>query len=222
MKGWIIIGVGTAIGIAMLIVVFGRSHRGAERPLEYYLDMKIQPRHRGQAESNFFADRRSMRLPVAGTVAFGGNDYLASAGAPRLNPELLQVEDDLYRGKSGERWLTEIPIAVDAALLDRGENRFNIHCAVCHGRTGAGNGITTQHGFVGVANFQQDKFRAMPVGEIFNTITNGKGLMAPYRHQVKPADRWAIVAWVRVLQRSQNARIEDVPEPHRSELEGKR
>ena len=163
-----------------------------------------------------------MRQPVAGTVPFGGNDYLASAGAPRLNPELLQVEDDLYRGKTGDQWLTEIPVKVDAALLDRGENRFNIHCAVCHGRTGAGNGITTLHGFVGVANLQQEKFRAMPVGEIFNTITNGKGLMSPYGHQVKATDRWAIVAWVRVLQRSQNARIADVPEPFRAELEAKR
>jgi len=163
-----------------------------------------------------------MRMPLAGTVAYGGADYLASAGSPRLNPELLQAEDDLYRGKQDGKWLEAIPFKVDDALLQRGESRFNIQCAVCHGRTGAGNGITTQHGFVGVANFHQDKYRAMPAGEIFNTITNGKGLMAPYGPQVRPADRWAIVAWVRVLQRSQNARLADVPEPYRTELEGKR
>src|SRR5262249_36760839 len=146
------------------------------RPLEYYLDMKLQPRYRGQAESKFFADGRAMRLPVVGTVPFGGVDYLGSAGSPRLNPDFLQAEDDLYRGKVDGKWLTEFPVKVDAALLERGENRFNINCAVCHGRTGAGNGITTQHGFVGVANFHQDKFRTMAAGEIFNTITNGKGL----------------------------------------------
>src|SRR5262249_1250888 len=110
---------------------------------------------------------------------------------------------------------------LDAALLSRGENRFNVYCAVCHGRTGAGNGITTQHGFVGVANFHQEKYRAMLAGEIFNTITNGKGLMAPYGPQVRPADRWAIGGWVRVMKPSQNARLADVPEPYRTELEAK-
>jgi mono/diheme cytochrome c family protein len=222
MKGWIIIAVGFALGLGTLIAVFGFRWRSTEPPLEYYLDMKVQPRYRGQAESAFFADGRAMRMPVAGTVPFGGNDYLGSAGAPRLNPELLQAEDDFYRGKVNGKWVAELPVKLDAALIERGENRFNIHCAVCHGRTGAGNGITTQHGFVGVANFHQDKYRAMPVGEIFNTITNGKGLMAAYGPQVTPADRWAIVAWVRVLQRSQHAKIDDVPEPFRTELEGKR
>jgi len=221
MKGWIILAAGFVVGSGTLISVFGRSHPGTERPIEYYLDMKVQPRHRGQVENRFFADGRSMRIPLAGTVPYGGNDYLASAGAPHLKPDFLGVEDDLYRGKIGTQWVTEIPIKLDGTLLERGENRFNIHCAVCHGRTGAGNGITTQHGFVGVAKLHQDKFRAMPVGEIFNTITNGKGLMAPYGRQIQPADRWAIVAWVRVLQRSQNSRIEDVPEPYRFELEGK-
>src|SRR5262245_9669811 len=221
MKGWMIIGIGFVIGLAVQIGVFGRSHPGTNRPLEYYLDMKVQPRYRGQSESKFFSDHRAMRTPVFGTVAFGGDDYMASAGSPRLNPDLLQAEDTFYRGKTSGNWVTEIPVEVDAALLDRGESRFNIHCAVCHGRTGAGNGITTQHGFVGVANLHQDKYRTMPDGEIFNAITNGKGLMAPYRHRVKPNDRWAIVAWLRVLQRSQNAAISDVPEPYRSELEGK-
>jgi mono/diheme cytochrome c family protein len=222
MKGWIIVAVGFAVGLGTLIAVFGRSGRSTHLPLEYYLDMKVQPRPRGQSQSAFFADGRAMRTPVIGTVPFGGADYLGSAGSPRLNPDLLQAEDDFYRGKAEGSWVTELPTKVDAKLLERGENRFAVHCAVCHGQTGAGNGITTQHGFVGVANLHQDKYRAMPAGEIFNTITNGKGLMGAYGARVKPADRWAIVAWVRVLQRSQNARIDDVPEPHRSELEANR
>jgi mono/diheme cytochrome c family protein len=221
MKVWIIIGVGLVVGVGALIVVFGWSWPSKMPPLEYYLDMKVQPRYRGQVESRYFADSRAMRPPVVGTVAYGGDDYLGSAGAPRRNSALLQAEDDLYRGKNGGKWIEHLPVKVDARLLERGENRFNIHCAVCHGKTAAGNGVTTQHGFVGVANLQQEKFRVMPVGEIFNTITNGKGLMATYGPQVTPADRWAIVAWLRVLQRSQNARIEDVPEPYRAALEGK-
>jgi len=216
------IAAGFAVGVAILIAMFGWTHRGTDRPLEYYLDMKVQPRHRGQSGSKFFADGRAMRMPVVGTVAFGGNDYLASAGSPRLNPDLLQAEDERYRGKNGGKWVTQVPLETNAALLDRGENRFNVHCAVCHGRTGSGDGITTRHGFVGVANLLQEKFRAMPAGEMFNTITHGKGLMASYGPRIVPADRWAIVAWVRVLQRSNDARISDVPEPYRSELEGKR
>src|SRR5262249_28265544 len=180
MKGWISMAIGFVAGVGALVAVFGVSWRSSEPPLEYYLDMKVQPRERGQAQNKFFADGRSMRMPVVGTVAFGGNDYLTSAGAPQLNPDLLQADDSLFRGKVGDKWLTEIPVKVDASLMDRGANRFNIHCAVCHGRTGAGNGITTQHGFVGVANLHQQKYRDMPAGEIFNVITNGKGLMAAY------------------------------------------
>src|SRR5262245_5316894 len=99
MKGWIIIAVSFVAGACALATVFGITWRSSELPLEYYLDMKVQPRQRGPAQNKFFADGRSMRMPVAGTVAFGGNDYLASAGAPRLNADLLQAEDDLFRGK---------------------------------------------------------------------------------------------------------------------------
>src|SRR5262249_50701057 len=104
MKGWIIIAGGFGAGLLALIAVFGVTWRSSDRPLEYYLDMKLQPRYRGQAESKFFADGRAMRLPVVGTVPFGGVDYLGSAGSPRLNPDLLQADDDLYRGKVDGKW----------------------------------------------------------------------------------------------------------------------
>ena len=114
MKGWIIIAISFAVGVLALVAIFGWSWRSTEPPSEYYLDMKVQPRYRGQSQSKFFADGRAMRMPVPGTVAFGGADYLGSAGTPRLNPDLLQAEDDLYRGKANGKWLTEIPIKFDA------------------------------------------------------------------------------------------------------------
>jgi len=107
MKGWIFIAVGTVVGVGTLVAIFGPSYRSTEPPLEYYLDMKVQPRYRGQSQSKFFADGRAMRLPVPGTVAYGGADYLGSAGAPRLNLDLLKADDSLYRGKSGDKWLMD-------------------------------------------------------------------------------------------------------------------
>ena len=89
---------------------------------------------------------------------------------------------------------------------------------MCHGATGQGNGITTQYGFSEVANLLIPRIRALPDGQVYDTIVNGKGLMAGYGKQIRPADRWAIVAFLRALQLSQNARVEDVPEPHRGEL----
>src|SRR5262249_8874369 len=136
------IALGFAAGVTLLVVAFGWSHRGEALPLEYYLDMKVQPRHRGQSQNKFFADGRAMRMPVAGTVPFGGDDYMTSAGSPQLNPLFLQADEELYAGKKDDKWVTQLPMELDAKLLARGEDRFNIHCAVCHGRTGAGNGIT--------------------------------------------------------------------------------
>jgi mono/diheme cytochrome c family protein len=118
-------------------------------------------------------------------------------------------------------FMKKIPVKWTPELIARGKERFNIYCVACHGPAGYGNGITTQYGMAGVGNFHQDKFRVMPDGEIFNTITNGKATMQSYASQVKRVDRWAIVAWVRVLQRSQNAKLRDVPEAERAELERK-
>src|SRR5271156_961671 len=104
-------------------------------------------------------------------------------------------------------------------MLERGKQRFTINCAVCHGATGYGNGIVTQFGLVGVANFQQQRLRDMPDGEIFNTITNGRGKMGPYGSNIAVEDRWAIISYIRALQRSQNATIKDVPQDEISSLD---
>ena len=96
-------------------------------------------------------------------------------------------------------------------LLKRGQERFNIYCAPCHGQTGDGQGIVVQRGYLPPPSYHQDRLRKMPDGYIFDVITNGVRNMPSYRHQVPVADRWAIVSYLRALQRSQNATINDIP-----------
>jgi cytochrome c553 len=206
--------------VATLVALLGwRGQLSTRPPIQIFNDMDDQPRFHSQEASQFFADGRSMRTPPVGTVAFGGADYFCDAGSPRQNPDFLQADAGYYRGKNGNDWMQRTPVKFDLPLLLRGQQRYNVHCAACHGATGAGNGITTQYGLVGVATYHDDRLRGMADGEIFNTITNGKGVMMAYDHQVPPADRWAIVAYVRALQRSQLAALDDVPEPFRTELE---
>ncbi len=188
------------------------------RPLMIIPDMVVQPRYHAQDESPFFADGREMRTPPAGTVAFGGAGYESDAGSPRLNPDFLQEDDRYYRGKQGTAWVTRIPVKLDLELLRRGQERYEIYCTPCHGATGSGNGLMTQYGMVGVASITDELHALMPVGEYFNVISNGKGRMLGYGPQIKVGDRWAIIAYIRALMRSQNAGYGDVPEAKRGEL----
>jgi mono/diheme cytochrome c family protein len=227
------------VGIVMtaLVAVCLLGWRGMvsdRRPLYLVPDMDWQPRYEAQDSSPFFADGRTMRTPPAGTVAFAGGgysgggerpegraiygSYSADAGSPRQNPDYLARDDAYYRGKQGKGWVKTIPVPVDMALLRRGQERFNIYCAACHGASGSGDGITTKYKMANVANYHDDRLRKVEDGYLFDVITNGHGTMKPYGPQVKVADRWAIVAYVRALQRSQNAGVADVPEVHRKEM----
>jgi mono/diheme cytochrome c family protein len=195
-----------------------RGTKSERHPLLFVSDMVVQPRYHTQGESPFFTDGRVMRTPPAGTVPFGGSDYESDAGSPRMNPDFLQADDGYYRGKQGAAWMTQIPIKIDMKLLQRGRERYDIYCAPCHGATGSGKGLMTQYGLVGVASITDELHALMPAGEFFGVITNGKGRMLSYAAQVKVRDRWAIVAYLRALSRSQNARYGDVPDDKRGEL----
>ena len=188
------------------------------RPLMLVPDMDFQPRYNAQAAGPFFADGRAMRTPPAGTVPFGGADYDSDAGSPRQNPDFLKEDDAYYRGKRGASWVNQNPLKVDMSLLRRGQDRYEIFCAPCHGSTGTGKGIMTEYGMVGVASITDALHVLMPDGEYFNVISNGKGRMMGYAPQIKVRDRWAIVAYLRALMRSQNATLSDVPESQRGEL----
>lgn len=214
------------------LAVFGFRGQKSSRPeIEIFPDMVRQPKVRAQTELNFFADQRGGRQPIEGTVPLGydmplPNDEgqaVDAAGEMAMRPWLGFSEGtDYYNtGKMGENWGTGIPVDVTPALLQRGEQRFNINCAVCHGPLAGGDGIVKQYGLTTVVTLQDDRIRNMADGEIFNTITHGKNTMMPYGPRVTVNDRWAIICYLRTLQRSQHASAEDVPAAHQAELENK-
>jgi len=159
--------------------------------------MKHQPKFRPQSESVFFADGRSDRVPPAHTVARG----------------MLREDDHLYRGKDAAgAFVAGIPAAltVDGKFLERGRDRYQIYCAPCHSATGDGNGITKRYGMGATPTYHDPRLRTMAEGEIYNTITNGKNTMMGYADKLVPEDRWAVVAYVRALQRAQLGKAGDV------------
>lgn len=211
-----------------LVGIFGfRGQKSTGPPLEIFPDMVRQMKVRAQAPLGLFADGRGPQLPVTGTVPIGYEmpqpqtaPAAPSAGASS-RPRLAFSEGTGYynTGKIGPNWGTGMPVAVTPELLKRGQERFNITCAMCHGATAAGNGITKQYGLTTVVSLQDDRLRKMADGEIFNTITNGKNTMMAYGPNIVVADRWAIIAYLRALQRSHASSIVDVPPDHRADLE---
>ncbi len=218
-------------GIAMVAFLGFRGYHSSGTPIELFPDMVRQPKVRAQAPLGFFADDRGSRVPVAGTVPIGyempSAEVEPSPGtlaAASNNPQPHRVafsasNEYVDTGKMGANWGTGIPIEVTPQLMLRGEQRFNINCAVCHGPAAAGNGIAKQYGLATVVTLQDERIRNMADGEIFNTITHGKNTMMSYGPNVTVQDRWAIIAYLRALQRSQNAAIGDVPLEARGELE---
>ena len=215
-----------------LVAVFGfRGQKSTQPPTEVFPDMVRQPKVRAQAPLNFFADGRGPRLPVIGTVPVGyemprPKAEATPAGSAEDAPEEAHTRiafsagtDYLNTGKMGDQWGSGIPLPVTRELMERGQQRFNITCAMCHGAAAAGNGITKQYGLATVVSLQDDRIRKMSDGEIFNTVTNGKNTMMPYGPNIVVADRWAIIAYLRALQRSQHATVADVPEAQRAELD---
>jgi len=166
-------------------------------------DMHDQPRYEPLEASDFFADGQSARLPVPGTVARGQ----------------LNEDQALLTGKEGGQFVTQFPLEVDRALLERGRERFGIYCAVCHAATGEGDGMVVRRGFRRPPSYHIQRLRDAPPGHFFDVITNGFGAMPRFADRIEPQDRWAIVAYVQALQLSRNASIEDVPADERSSLE---
>lgn len=159
------------------------------------IDMHIQPYYRPLSKSEFFADGRSARLPVEGTVARGD----------------LREDAYFYTGKINGNPGEYMPFPVTQAVLERGRNRFNIYCTPCHGRVGDGNGFIPSRGFRRPPSYHIDRLRKVPIGYFFDTMTNGFGVMPDYSAQIAPRDRWAIAAYIRALQLSQNATAADLP-----------
>ena len=214
----------TIITIALL--GFQGEHRQVT-PIEFFGDMKRQDKVKFQRPSSFFADGRAARPPVDDTIPMGFDipgHPMQNSGAPKDDidsplGEFSAGTDYLNTGKMGDQWGTGLPLPVTIELVRRGQREFTINCAVCHGATGQGNGITSKYGLNGIANYHQDKYRQMADGQIFNTISHGYNTMMAYGDKVTVKDRWAIIAYIRALQKSQYARLEDVPEDQRAALE---
>jgi mono/diheme cytochrome c family protein len=195
-------------------LILRARHTTSTRPRIHIIqDMDDQLSYKPQQRNRLFADRRAMRAPVVGTVARG------------------RLEDDaaFYRGLEDDRdpasWVASLPVEIDAPLLRRGRERYDVYCSPCHGLDGYGNGAVSKRAealqegtWTPPASFHTDLVRSRSAGHLFNTITNGIRNMPAYGPQVPVADRWAIAAYVQALQRSQHATVDDVPEQYRAAL----
>ena len=166
-------------------------------------DMHDAPSYDPLQASPFFANGAASRTLVANTVARGQ----------------LREDELFYTGKLNGQAATEFPMPVTADLMARGQERFNVFCSPCHGRTGQGNGMIVQRGFRQPPSYHEERLRNAPVGYFFDVMTNGFGAMQDYAAQVPPADRWAIAAYIRALQLSQGASVADVPADRRGDLD---
>jgi mono/diheme cytochrome c family protein len=209
------------ITIAAVAVLGFRGEKSTNEPWEIFPDMVRQMKVRAQSPLGLFPDGRGPRMPINGTVPIG-YEMPKAVGSENgeTHPTAFSVGTDYTdTGKMGNNWGTGIPIPVTPELIQRGRERFNITCAMCHGQTATGNGVTKQYGLATVVTLQDDRIRKMADGEIFNTITNGKNTMMAYGPTIMVKDRWAIIAYLRALQRSQNATAADVPPEHRADLD---
>jgi mono/diheme cytochrome c family protein len=196
----------TLFACVLFVSILGlRGTKFVKPPLDQWPEwafpsMEHQPKPRPQSESRFFADGRNDRVPPARTIARG----------------MLRDDDHLHAGKdaAGE-FARGFPaqLNLDLGLLERGRDRYTVFCAPCHGTLGDGQGITVKYGMGTVAangNYHTDRLRAMPEGELYHVIAAGRNTMLPYADKLTPDERWAVVAYVRALQRARQGRVADV------------
>jgi mono/diheme cytochrome c family protein len=206
----------TAFVVVLTLSILGlRGGYFTKSPIDVFPDtlfpgMKFTSKVRTQGEFAFFSDGRADRLPPTGVVAH--------------SQPFTEDDSALYLGKSQDgSWVRGYPasIKVDLAFVQRGKERYAIYCAPCHGSVGDGNGVTKRYGMGATPSYHDDRIRQLPEGDIFDVITNGKGpayQMSGYADKIEPKDRWAIVAYVRSLQRAQLGTINDVPAQVKMEL----
>lgn len=199
-------GFSSFVFILMILLISAGCYRkrpSEKPPVHLNPNMDNQEKYKAQSESEFFTDHSAMRQPVEGTVARG----------------YLREDTEFYEGKNTKGdFIEKAPVVFDMNTLERGQERYNIYCSPCHSRVGDGRGIMVNKGYLPPPSFHIDRIREMPDGQIYDVITNGIRNMPSYRHQIFPDDRWAIVGYVRALQRSRNATMDDIPEEKRDGL----
>lgn len=218
-----------ACAVVVVLVMAGfRGMKSTRPPIELFPDMDHQSKVKAQTRSGFFADGVAARKPVEGTVPLGYAQPMhkpvdgstGESGSPYSRIIFSGAPDYADTGKMGDNWGTGIPFDVTPAFIARGQERYGIYCAICHGATGTGDGMAKKFGVNTVQSLVQERIAIMSDGEIFDTITHGKNTMLGYGDRIQTPDRWAIIAYVRALQKSQGgATISDVPEAERAKLE---
>lgn len=220
----------SALFIGMAVVLAFAGFRGSKSPvppIEIFRDMDHQPKYQPQHESGFFADGSAARKPVIGTVPVGYNVPGAFLQASARNGSFKSAgftnqPDYFNTGTMGDSFGDGIPAEVTEQFVKRGQERFNINCSVCHGKAGTGNGIVGSYGLGAIANLQLDLYKTMPDGQIFYTITHGIRSMGAYGPNIAVEDRWAIVSYIRALQRTQAGKLADLtPEQQKTLQETK-
>ena len=200
-KVWIVV-----LSVSAILSGCARGLPKEDPPIRLLQNMYSQEKYKAQAQNNFFEDGAAMRVPVAGTVARG----------------YLRDDVAFYEGKTKDGdTLLVAPVAYTMETLLRGQERYNIYCAPCHSRVGDGKGIVVERGYTPAPTYHDNRLRNVPDGHLYLVITNGIRNMPSYRSQISVEDRWAIVAYIRALQRSQHASVADVPESMRRELQVK-
>jgi hypothetical protein len=171
-------------------------------PIIVFPDMRFQGRYDPQERSQFFSDHRASRQPVPGTVARGQ----------------LNEDDVLFTGVVNNQYVGRNPVTITEDVMHTGQRRFNTYCSPCHDRTGHGRGVVAQRSIWIPTNLHEVRVKGFNDGEIFNVITHGRRTMPSYRFQITEQDRWAIVAYVRALQRTTSGTLDDVPADQRAGL----
>jgi len=203
------------LGVLIVSVTGLRGSRSRKPPIEIFPDMVRQLKLRPQTVDGFFADGRSSRLPVAGTIARSAPYHLSTADTNLVAYPFEDVPVNTGRVTGTTNFVETGPFEITPKLLARGRERFQINCSPCHGPLADGNGVTKKLGMATVANLHDPRIVRLADGEIFSVITNGRLTMLPYGGQVPVEDRWAIIAYLRALQVSRLASVQDVPEAQR-------
>jgi mono/diheme cytochrome c family protein len=190
-----------ALAAVALTGCAGQTSRNT--PIEMWPDMKHQDKSKPQTESKFFGDHRATRMPVPGTIARG----------------FLKEDDAYFAGIVAGQYVGRNPETINADLLKLGQTKFNTYCSPCHSRTGNGKGIVAlKEPTWQPTNLHEDRVKAMVDGEIFSIITQGRRSMPSYRFQITEKDRWAIISYLRALQRTTSGTLADVPQELRADL----
>jgi len=204
--------------IAAVISIFGfRGSLSEKPPIEVFPDMDRQAKYKPQGENSFFQDGRNDRPVPVNTVARGNYLNYEQVFSEDFDDTTLGSTAFLQGKNPDGSWVDELPVEADYTLIEMGREKYEIFCSACHGAAGDGNGVTKPYGIL-ATSYHDDRLRNEADGYIFDVITNGKGLMYGLKDRLTPEERWAVVLYVRALQRSQNASAEDVPAGERAEL----